>query len=49
MVEGLIWPVGAWNSRSAVRWRAPVAVRSSARPTGVICEGEGCVVFLVKW
>jgi hypothetical protein len=46
---GSIWSVGAWNSRSAVRWRAPAAVMSPARPLGVIGEGEGCAVFVVKW
>jgi hypothetical protein len=49
MVEGSIWSVGAWNGRSAVRWRAPAAVRSPARPMGVIGEGKGCAVFVVKW
>jgi hypothetical protein len=46
---GPIWPVGAWNSRSAVRWRVPASVRSSARPTCVIGEGGGCAMFVVKW
>jgi hypothetical protein len=49
MVEGPIWAMGAWNSRSTVRWRAPAAVRSLTRPTCVIGEGEGCAVFVVKW
>jgi hypothetical protein len=49
MVEGSIWPMGAWTGRSVVRWRAPAAVRSPARPMGVIGEGKGCAVFVVKW
>jgi hypothetical protein len=49
MVEGSIWPVGAWNSRSAMRWRVPATARSPARPTSVIGEGEGCAVLMVKW
>ena len=49
LVVGSIWSVGAWNGRSAVRWRALVAVRSPARPMGVIGEGKGCAVFVVKW
>jgi hypothetical protein len=48
-VEGSIYPVGAWNSRFAARWWAPSAVRSPVWPTGVIGEGEGCVMFVVKW
>jgi hypothetical protein len=40
MVEGLIWPEGAWGGRSTGRWRALAAVRSLARPTGVIGEGK---------
>jgi hypothetical protein len=40
MVEGPIWPEGAWGGRSMLRWRALAAVRSPARPTGVIGEGK---------
>jgi hypothetical protein len=29
---GSIWPVGAQDGRSMVRWRAPTAVRSPVRP-----------------
>jgi hypothetical protein len=48
MEVGSIWLVGAWNSRSTVRWQAPAAVRSPARPTGVIGEGGECTVFVVS-
>jgi hypothetical protein len=49
MVEGSIWPEGVRDGRSTARWRAPAAVRSPARPTGVIGEGKRCVVLVVKW
>jgi hypothetical protein len=46
---GSICLVGDWNSRSVVRWWAPAAVRSLVRPTGVIGEGGGSAVFVVRW
>jgi hypothetical protein len=46
MVERLIWPKGARDGRSMARWRAPVAVGSSARLPGAIGEGKGCVVLV---
>jgi hypothetical protein len=49
MVEGLIWPKGARDGRSMVRWRALVTVRSPARLPGTIGEGKGCVVFMREW
>jgi hypothetical protein len=49
MVEGSIWLEGARDGRSTARWRAPAAVRSSARPAGVIGEGKRCVVLVMKW
>ena len=48
-MEGSIWPVGAKNGRSAVRWRVPAAVRSPVMPTGVIGEGKGCAVYVMEW
>jgi hypothetical protein len=48
-VVGLIWPVEAWVGLSTVRWWAPAAVRSPARPQGVIGEEEWCAVFVVRW
>jgi hypothetical protein len=49
MGEGSIWSEGARDGRSTVRWWTPAAVRSPARPTGVISEGKRCVVLVVKW
>jgi hypothetical protein len=46
---GSIWPLDTRDGRSTVRWRAPAAARSPSRLLGVIGEGEGRVVFVVKW
>jgi hypothetical protein len=49
MVEGLIWPKGAWDGQSTARWRASAAVGSPARLPGAIGGGKGCVVFVREW
>jgi hypothetical protein len=49
MVVGSIWPVDTRDGWSTARWQAPAAVRSPVRLLGVIGEGEGCAVFVVKW
>jgi hypothetical protein len=49
MVEGLIWPKGAWDGRSTARWRASAVVGSLVRLPDAIGEGKGCVVFVREW
>jgi hypothetical protein len=46
MVQVLIWPKGARDGWSMVRWRAPEAERSPSRLPSTIGEGKGCVVFV---
>jgi hypothetical protein len=48
MVVGSVWPVGAQDGWSMVRWRAPAVVRSPMRPWGMIGEEGWCVMFVVK-
>jgi hypothetical protein len=33
-VEGPIWPIGAWDGRSTVRWRVHAAARSLVGASG---------------
>jgi hypothetical protein len=49
MVVGLILPVDTRDGQSTARWWAPAVARSSVRLLGMIGQGEGHVVLVVKW